>query len=188
MNISKKNILKYAEKYDKQYKGSYGEEVEKEMKALLKKQRYLRQKELVEIGGWKSKRPLRHYRSEENDDLTVQEITKFSFNTKSEKARIKSLLALKGVSWPVASAILHFAFPDNYPIIDFRVLRSLSLWDGKQHIRYDFRLWERYCNKIRAIAKKYRLPIRTVEKALWKYDKEKHRRSRKRKCYCDSPI
>lgn len=36
MNISKKNILKYAEKYDKQYKGSYGEEVEKEMKALLK--------------------------------------------------------------------------------------------------------------------------------------------------------
>jgi hypothetical protein len=40
---------------------------------------------------WKSKRPKKHYQSEENDDLTVKEITTFSFKTKSEKARIKSL-------------------------------------------------------------------------------------------------
>jgi len=177
MNISKKNILKYADAYDKQYRGT-ADEIE--MKRLLKKQRYLMQKELIKIGMWKSKRPKRHYESEENDDLTVQEITKFSFRTKSEKARIKSLLALKGVSWPVASTILHYAFPDVYPIMDFRVLHSL--WDLKPPIRYDFRLWERYCNKIRTIAKKYRLPIRTVEKALWKYDKENTKSSQKNPC------
>jgi len=168
MNISKKNILKYEKKYDADYKPE-GMLVEEEMKRLLKKQRYLRRKELVEIGGWKSKRPLRHYRSDENDDLTVQEITKFSFKTKSEKARIGCLLALKGVSWPVASAILHFSFPEKYPIMDFRVIWSLG-W--KQPSIYDFSFWQRYCMKIHKLSKKYNLPIRTVEKSLWKYSKE----------------
>jgi len=170
MNINKKIILDYENAYNERYKKTLGETTEMKMKCLIKKQRYLRKEELVEIGMWKSKRPERHYRSKENDQLTVKEITRFSFNTKSEKARIKSLLALKGVSWPVASAILHFAFPDRYPILDFRVL--WSLWGVEQPIRYDFELWEKYCNQVRDIAKKYRLPIRTIEKSLWEYSKE----------------
>ena len=172
MNINRNNILKYADAYDKRYRGT-ADEVE--MKRLLKKQGYLRQKELVRIGMWKSKRPKRHYESEENDDLTVKEITAFSFRTKSEKARIESLLALKGISWPVASAILHFAFPSKYPIWDFRVLWSLG-WT--EH--YNFNLWQKYCSKIRKISGKYKLPIRTVEKALWKYSKEQQNRIRPR--------
>ena len=169
----------YAEKYDKQYKGSYGEEVEKEMKALFKKQRYLIRGHLIKIGRWKSKRPTEHYKSQENDDLTVKEITWFSFNTKSEKARIKSLLVLKGVSWAVASVILHFGFPRKYPIMDFRVIRSLG-W--KRRSTYNFQFWQRYCQRIRSISKQLGLPIRTIEKALWKYDKEKHSRSKKLTC------
>ncbi len=171
MEINKKNILEYEKKYDADYKPE-DMLVEEEMKRLLKKQRYLRQKELVEIGGWKSKRPLRHYRSEENDDLTVQEITKFSFNTKSEKARIGCLLALKGVSWPVASAILHFAFPTKYAIMDFRVIWSLG-WAKPPS--YNFSFWQKYCKRMGGISKTNNLPIRTVEKALWKYSKEQQR-------------
>jgi hypothetical protein len=169
MNINKKIILKYADAYDKQYKGSDDEAVEIKMKRLLKKQRYFRQKELVKIGRWKSKRPTRHYISKENDDLTVKEITMFSFKTKSEKARIKSLLALKGVSWPVASVILQFAFPTKYPIMDFRVIWSLG-W--AQPSSYNFSFWQNYCKRIYALSKKYKLPIRAVEKSLWKYSKE----------------
>lgn len=172
MNINKKSVLKYADAYNKRYK-AHDETTEVEMKRLLKKQRYLRQKELVRIGMWKSKRPKRHYESEENDDLTVEETTKFSFKTRSGKARIKSLLALKGVSWPAASAILHFAFPKKYPIMDFRVIWSLG-W--KQPSSYNFNFWQKYCKKINAISKKCKLPIRTVEKSLWEYSKE-HQRS-----------
>lgn len=168
MRINKKNILKYADEYDKQYR-TYDSKVEIEIKRLLKKQRYLGRKELLKIGMWKSKRPKRHYRSRENDDLTVKEITKFSFKTKSEKARIKSLLALKGVSWPVASAILHFSFPQKYPIMDFRVIWSLG-WN--QPSNYNFSFWQRYCKRINKLSQKYNLPIRTVEKSLWKYSKE----------------
>jgi len=171
MNINRENILKYEAAYNKRYK-AHDKKTETEMKRLLKKQRYLRQKELVKIGMWKSRRPKRHYESKENDYLVVEEITKFSFNTKSEKARIKSLLELKGVSWPVASAILHFAFPTKYPIMDFRVIWSLG-W--KQPSSYNFNFWQKYCKKINALSKKCKLPIRTVEKSLWEYSKEQQR-------------
>lgn len=165
MIINKKHILKYANEYE----SNYDSKDEVEIKRSLKRRRYLGRKELLRIGMWKSKRPRRHYESTENDDLTVQEITKFSFRTKSERARIKSLLALKGVSWPVASAILHFAFPEKYPIMDFRVIWSLG-W--KQPSHYDFAFWQRYCKRIHKLSKKYNLPIRTVDKSLWKYSKE----------------
>jgi hypothetical protein len=112
---------------------------------------------------------MKHYKNKDNNDKTVREITSFSFKTKSEKARIESLRILNGVSYPVASAILHFAFPNKYPIMDFRVIWSLG-WE--QPSTYDFDFWQRYCEKIRGIATILNLPIRTVEKALWTYSKE----------------
>jgi hypothetical protein len=111
MQITRKNILEYAEKYNPKYRGTDGSKVEKEMKRLLNKQRYISRRDLIKIGRWKSKRPSRYYRK--NDDLMVIEVTKFSFSTISERARIESLLMLRGIKWPVASAILHFAFPNK---------------------------------------------------------------------------
>jgi len=172
MNISKKNIIEYANRYTSQY-SEQGRLVEEEMKKLLQKQRYLTRKELIKIGHWKSPRPGRHYESEENDDLLVKEVTQFSFHTRSGIAQIKSLLILKGVSWPLASVILHFAFPTKYPIMDFRVVWSLG-W--QQPPSYNFRFWVMYCDRVSSISRKYNLPIRTVEKALWKYSKEHQKR------------
>jgi len=162
MRINRRNIRKYKKKYDEDYDGQKDEE---KMKLSLRKQRYLNKEEFVKIGMWKSKRPKKYYES--NDDVTVQEITKLSFSTKDEKERIESLDSLRGVGYPIASTILHFAFPRKYPIMDFRVIRSLGL---KQPSTYKFDFWKRYCKKIQAISKKYSLSIRTVDKALWKYD------------------
>lgn len=62
-----------------------------------------------------------------------------------ERVRIESLLGsrrgLKGVGYPVASTILHFAFPSSYAIMDFRVIQSLG-W--KQPSSYTFDFWQRY--------------------------------------------
>lgn len=167
MNINRKNILLYAAKYDDQYKDE-DRLVEEEMKKLLKRQRYLTRTKLIKTGNWKSRRPKRFYRSSDNDYTTVKEVTQFAFGTQSERARIESLFVLKGVSWPLASVILHFAFPAKYPIMDFRTVWSLG-W--KQPRSYNFAFWEKYCKKIRGISGRYNLPIRTVEKALWKYSK-----------------
>ena len=72
MQINKKNIIKYSEKYDGRYKNTHGEAVEEEIRRVLKKRRYLNKNDFIKIGLWESKRPKRHYKSEENDNLTVR--------------------------------------------------------------------------------------------------------------------
>lgn len=166
MEINKDNIKKYADRYDKDYVGKDGEIIEKEIKEWFKVHRYLDMEKFKKIGLWKSKRPKKHY--ENNDDLTVREITQFSLATKSEKARIETLRVLNGVSYPVASVILHFAFPDKYPIMDVRAISSLGL----EQKSYDFDFWENYCEKIRNISRETGENLRTIDKALWKYNKE----------------
>ncbi len=167
MEINRENILDYASRYDNRYSGTSDMLIEEWVKKLLRKQRYLTREDLIKIGLWKSRRAKRYY--ENNNDLTVREITKFSFSTKSEEAQIKSLTALNGVSFPVASTILHFAFPKKYPIMNFRVIWSLG-W--KQPKIYDCNFWKRYCNETRDISKKLNLPLRVIDKALWQYSKE----------------
>jgi len=110
----------------------------------------------------------------------IKRITRESFETEDEKICIESLLGqqggLKGVGYPVASTILHFAFPDEYPIMDFRVISSLG-WNKPSSYKFNF--WDNYCKRIRYLSKKYGLSIRTVEKALWKFDKEQNSRFNK---------
>jgi hypothetical protein len=120
---------------------------------------------------WKSHRPKKHYES--NDAGLIKETTELSFATEGEEERILKLIELKGVSWPVASAILHFAFPNKYPILDFRALWSLG-WEKPS--AYSFKFWQKYCHEISQIAQQVNLSIRTVDKALWAYSKEKQPR------------
>lgn len=167
MEITKEEIRKYAQKYDKRYKGTNDEIVEKEMKKWFESNRYLGRERFIKIGLWKSKRPKKNYES--NDDLTVGEITRFSFTTRSEEVRIKSLLILNGVSYPLASVILHFAFPSKYPILDFRAIWSLG-WEKPKSYNFDF--WQKYCDRIRGISKRTGESIRIVDKALWEYSKQ----------------
>lgn len=161
------NILKYADKYDDRYKGKADEIIENEMKEWLKFNRYLDKEKFVKIGLWKSRRQKKRYES--NDDLMIREVTSFCLSTKSDQARIKCLLSLNGVDYPVASVILHFAYPDKYPIIDFRVLWTMG-WEKPKYYTYEF--WNDYCEKIREISQKVGLDIRTIDKAFWAFSKE----------------
>ena len=108
------DIIEYANRYDARYKGSKGELTENEVRDWLVNHRFLDKEHFLKLCIWKWKRPVKHYES--NSDTLIQEITRFSFSTECEEARIKSLLILKGVCYPAASAILHFAFSDLYPI------------------------------------------------------------------------
>lgn len=167
MEITKEKIREYAQKYDKRYKGTADEIIEKEMKKWLEGNRYLDREGFIKIGLWKSKRPKKHY--EKNADLAIREITQFSFATKSEEVKIKSLLVLNGVSYPLASVILHFASPNRYPIMDFRAIWSLG-WEQPKYYTFDF--WQKYFNEIQGISKRIGENIRTIDKALWEYSKE----------------
>jgi len=170
MVLTKQNLLTYAAMYDSRCWGA-DSEIEDEMKCRLTRQRYLRRRDLVSIGRWKSPRPSRYY--SENGDSRTRRVTQMSFGNRDERQRIESLLGskggLRGVGYPVASAILHFAFPNMYPIMDFRVIESLG-WDVPSSYTFDF--WQKYCTEVRRVASEHDLPIRTVEKALWMYSKE----------------
>ena len=169
MNFSREEINKYSEKYDAKYRGTSDELIEKELRNWFLKHRYLDREHFIRLGLWKSKRPKKRYESKENDDLMIKEITKFALSTKSESARIKSLMALNGVSWPVASVILHLAFPNKYSILDFRVIWSLG-WEQPRYYIFDF--WQKYVRELRKLVKKYKISLRTLDKALWYYSKE----------------
>lgn len=126
--------------------------------------------EFLEIGMWKSKRQKNHYLK--NDDAFVKEITKIAFSSgTSERLRIEILRLLKGVNYPVASALLHFGLSsEKYPIIDFRALWSLY---AMNKIKYDFHLWDKYRTDCLNLAKKHNLSLRDLDKALWQFSKEK---------------
>ncbi len=167
LRLTRDNVTEWAERYD-QDATTQDKAVEKEMKDKLVTQRFLTKDDLVKIGLWKSRRPKKWYES--NDDEVVRELTGFSFAATTEGARIGALCALNGVSFPVASVVLHFAFPECYPILDFRALESLG---EPQPQSYNLERWLAYCKQVKSIAEKLRLPLRTVDKALWQYSKEK---------------
>jgi len=167
LEITKDNIIKYSDRYDKGVAGSFDEYGEKELKEWFRANRYLDREKFIRLGKWKSRRPIKHYES--NGDNLIKDITNFSLSTDNEEARIKILFVLKGVSWPVASTILHFAFPDKYPIMDFRAIWSLG-WEQPKSYNYNF--WKKYCDQMQSLSDRVGLPIRTIDKALWQYSKE----------------
>ncbi|MEK7172399.1 MAG: hypothetical protein AAB740_00260 [Patescibacteria group bacterium] len=171
MEVTKEKIKEYAQKYDKRYISTKDEFIEREMKKWLENNRFLDKEKFIKIGMWKSPRPKKYY--EANSEEKVQKITKFSFKEESELERVESLLGarggLRGVSYPVASVILHFAFPNKYPILDFRAIWSLG-WEQPKY--YTFNFYQKYCNEVKKISKRTGEDIRKIDKALWEYSKE----------------
>jgi hypothetical protein len=80
------------------------------------------------------------------------------------------LLELRGVGIPSASALLHFAFPADYPILDVRALESLG---GKPRRKYGVTSWLRYVVFCRSTARREDVSFRTLDKALWQHSKER---------------
>lgn len=117
---------------------------------------------------WKAPRISGHVKK--NPDEFVKEVTGFALKAKTEQARIETLTILKGVSWPMASIILHFFHKDPYPIIDFRALWSVSLDLPSQ---YNFDFWMQYVKFCRKIAEAKGVGMLVLDRALWQFSKER---------------
>jgi hypothetical protein len=83
---------------------------------------------------------------------------------------MEALLALQGVGVPTASVLLHFAHPDDYPILDVRALESLG-HSGRS--TYPVSFWLRYLDACRDLAARHGVSVRTLDKALWQHSKER---------------
>lgn len=158
-DLSKEQVIELSKLYEYE-----------EFSISLKNKEYMTQHEFLDIVLWKSKRPKRHY--VENDDQFIKEVTKVAFSSNvSERLRIEILQLLNGVSYPVASTLLHFGLDsEKYPIIDFRALWSLYGTNQKE-IKYDFNLWDKYRIDCVELAKKHQISLRILDKALWQFSR-----------------
>ncbi len=122
--------------------------------------------DLIAVADWKWRGPRTRKLCAENTESEVVEITSSSFGAISERLRIGALLSLRGVQWPMASVILHFAYPDRYPILDVRAMKTVG-----GSVLYNFERWNDYIYLCRMTAAKHGVSMRTLDKALWANDK-----------------
>jgi len=173
VEINKGFVDHYSALYD--YRGSEGARDEERLKAWLAEQnepKCLDMSHFLDLAMWKSPRPKRHY--ERNSDAFVRRVTELAFQTSDDRLRLHTLTALDGVGVPVASAILHFAFPHRCAILDVRVLRTLTsagLWLRDEAHSFTLAGWLEYIQLMRRLAKKLAVDLRDLDKALWAFDK-----------------
>lgn len=123
---------------------------------------------LLEVARWKT-RGRSVSRCEKNTDALVRRATAAALSSTQERERIEFLVELAGVGYPTASVLLHFAFPDRYPILDVRALWSLG--QSGEPRAYSFGYWWSYVEACRSIAAAAHVSIRTLDRALWAYSK-----------------
>ena len=138
-----------------------------ELGKVIKNKGFSTLDEFRTLSDWKSPRIRKHILS--NSDETIQKVTKDVLGTKSELTHIGSLLLLKGVSYPMASAFLHLCHKIKYPIIDYRALWTLGY---DELPKYNINFWLLYVNFTRNLANKHNLNMRTFDRALWGYSKK----------------
>jgi hypothetical protein len=105
-----------------------------------------------------------------NTEPAVRAATRRALADPDEAARMQALLGLSGVGVPTASTLLYFAFPALYPILDVRALESLGV---KPRSQYPVSFWLGYLEACRALAVQCEVSIRTLDKALWQWSKER---------------
>jgi hypothetical protein len=152
--------------------------IERLLEAELPKHRehgYLGRSIFLTICSWKSPRPRRFY--EMNSTYRIRSRTAAAFEAKSEGEAI-SLLAngadwLLGVRLRVASALMHWLKPEQYPILDFRVVAALG--ENPPESWEDLAFYGRIAEKCRRLAARLDVDLRTLDRAMWAWQKLKSR-------------
>jgi hypothetical protein len=129
---------------------------------------YYRRGEFLLVCAWKTARSTPKVAL--NTAPAVRTATRRALAEPDEALRMEALLSLTGVGVPTASTLLYFAFPALYPILDVRALESLGV---KPRSTYPTAFWLDYIAACRALAVSCDVSIRTLDKALWQWSKER---------------
>ena len=168
LHFEESRIRFWADRYDYP-----GEDVVAEVIGPAARERgHLTRPEFVEMCRWKTPRSQKLVKA--NSPALVEAVTKAALESRHEAVKIMVLQALKGVSWPTASVILHFCDERPHPILDVRALWSLSVpKKGKKPPTYTLELWLDYVAYVRDLARRTGHSMRTVDRALWQFSKER---------------
>jgi hypothetical protein len=130
---------------------------------------YYTRGEFIAVCGWKTVRSRPKVAA--NTSAAITRATRRALSaTSDETQRIEALLGLEGVGVPTASTLLYCAFPEAYPILDVRALDSLGVQGRGQ---YPVSFWLAYVDACRALAAGAGVSLRTLDKALWQFSRER---------------
>lgn len=128
--------------------------------------------DFLSVCEWKSVRTKSLVRT--NSPEAIAEATTIAF-TSPLWLQVPILCALRGVSVPTASALLTIWNPNQYTVYDFRVRNSLGLLTHARLEGVDIDLvcssYQTYLRLARDLAGDLTCSLRTLDKALWMYDK-----------------
>jgi hypothetical protein len=132
---------------------------------------YLTREEFLTVCAWKT--PRSAARCAENDEELIAAVSRLVRTTQVEPLRIQLWTLLTGVQWPTTSVFVHFTFPTQYPILDFR-----ALWSVRATVppTYTFAFRWQYATFCRELAGAAGVTMRALDQALWVYSKL-HQRS-----------
>jgi hypothetical protein len=135
---------------------------------------YLTPSELEVICRWKSPRALQYIKS--NSAFRVRTATRKALVTRSERDRLEALTELRGVSLPMASAILTLLNPRRYGVIDIRVWQLLhaagAVTKKPGGVGFNFKNWYQFLMIIRYFARTLGVKARDIERTLFVAHKE----------------
>lgn len=164
LQFDQKEIINWS----KLYPIAYDYEVDKIDASLVCNRGYFTKQEFVTICLWKT--PCSKSEVESNEERKIISLTRNVFSTPDEQRRIDVLNLLDGVNWSTSSALLHFGFPDTYPILDYQRLRSLGREISPKS--YNFERWWQYTQFCKQLATKAKVTMRVLDRALLQYSKE----------------
>lgn len=144
------------------------ERVVSEIGPAVRERGYYTRAEFLEVCEWKTARS--KSRAARNSDEEVREATRLALSATAESLRIWIPMALSGVSWPTASVLLHFGHSDRYPILDMRALEALGV---PGPVLYTLPFWSGYVAACRTIDDGTGYGMRTIDRALWQWSKER---------------
>jgi hypothetical protein len=140
-----------------------------EIGPAVRERGYYTRPEFIEVCAWKTERSKSRVAANTSDE--VAEATKLALSAQSEGLRIWIPMALSGVQWATASVLLHFGHRDRYPILDYRALEALGVKPYVPTVSF----WNAYVAACRAIDDETGFGMRTIDRALWQWSKERSR-------------
>jgi hypothetical protein len=98
-------------------------------------------------------------------------VTRAALATRSERRRLGALSRLRGVSVPMASAILTLVDPQRYGVLDIRVWQLLytagHVTKNPGGTGFTFDHWSRFLLVVRHFSKQLQVTARDVERSLF---------------------
>ena len=173
LELTRQTLLGWVRAYDRGYRWA---RAERQIKRALRRRRlgarpYLSRRLFAVLAEWKT--PRIRGRIARNSAAAVRRATGAAFAARDDAGRLRALLALDGVGVPVASVILHFAFPGRYPILDAHVQTALRALGRLPRAPVASPAgWPAYCAVLRVLAREHRVSLRTLDKALWALGRE----------------